>query len=244
MPETTTASYDPVFDPYVTGLIGQDSPLLWGNVRLADLQQNRVVLEDGPTGYNTYWPADFSYVHPDLITSDSGFNLVDEVWIGRRPRKVYIEFVIAEPHVPDLRSVLEDLRRMVPLPVDDLAAMVGIKRRQFYNLLAGRRGAPSEREQWIRQLHDEVERLARAAGDDQRLRAAVLTPIDGSTFYDLACAGDAAAVAAVRAELEGRLAAGAITGSLRRPSPRLARRGRGSETAVQFLSDGEGPGGE
>jgi hypothetical protein len=89
---------------------------------------------------------------------------------------------------PDpLPDLLVRLRRQLDMPVGDLARMLGLGRRHFYNLSAGG-NASRETESRVRtvsamvtQLHDELD-------DAELVRAAILTPVGRSTltFYEVA----------------------------------------------------------
>jgi hypothetical protein len=78
---------------------------------------------------------------------------------------------------PELAQLARRLRELVDLPVSDLAAMIGIGRRQFYNLLKD--GSTSaETELRLRHLADRVERLAGVVGEEPAaIRSALLTPV-------------------------------------------------------------------
>jgi hypothetical protein len=131
-------------------------------------------------------------------------------------------------------DALQALRGRVGLPAVDLAAMIGVQRRQLYNLLRSGR-ASAERERWIHVLAAAFERLADAADEDTaRIRAATLRPLaDGSSLYDRAVARDEDAVHAAVDELVGLLGEGRVSGLARRPSPALKRR---AGSASDFLS--------
>lgn len=76
-----------------------------------------------------------------------------------------------------LEAVAKRLRDRIDFPVADLARMIGIKRRQFYNLLGG--GSTGlETESRLRLLDQLTERIVAVVGDDPRkMRAALLTPV-------------------------------------------------------------------
>ncbi len=78
---------------------------------------------------------------------------------------------------PGPAQLANRLRDLVDLPVTDLAAMIGIGRRQFYNLLEQGSTRP-ETELRLRHLADQVERLAGVVGEDPvAIRSALLTPV-------------------------------------------------------------------
>ena len=112
-----------------------------------------------------------------------------------------------------------EMREMIDLPVQDLARMCGVQRRQFYNLMNGEsQPRNAEHEQRLRQLHRMLGDLFIDSGEDaEAVRAAVLTPLgDGlTTFFEVARGGDPALLADVyrhvRARvIEGRLDRGAL----------------------------------
>lgn len=88
------------------------------------------------------------------------------------------------PHVPELAEVAQRLRDLAGLPVGDVAAMVGLGRRQFYNLLDAGATSP-ETELRLRHLADLLEQLAGVVGEDPTtIRSALLTPV-GSAAHSL-----------------------------------------------------------
>jgi hypothetical protein len=195
-----------------------------------------LTMSDGPTGRSYYWPEYFATLHPDFATTDVSFNRVDSAWLSSGDHRAWL-FLEAEPTSVDQAPVadaLHALRERVGLPAVDLAAMIGVQRRQLYNLLRSRR-ASAERERWIHVLAAQFERVAEAADEDTaRIRAATLTPLaDGSTLYDRAVAHDEVAVRAGVDDLVGLLGEGKVSGLARRPSPALKRR---AGSASEFLS--------
>jgi hypothetical protein len=196
---------------------------------------------DGPTGLSYYWLEYFGTLHPDYATTDIALNYIDFAWFSRGQHRAWVVLEITEAKAGvgassygTLVDTLQALRARVPLPVADLAAMVGVKRRQLYNLMQTGR-ASAERERWIHLLAASFERLAAAADEDPaRVRAATLRPLaDGGSLFDRACAHDEGGVQAAIAELVALLAEGRVSGRVRRPSPTLGRRGG---SASDFLS--------
>jgi hypothetical protein len=95
-----------------------------------------------------------------------------------------------------LSGVCAEMRALIDLPVQDLARMVGVGRRQFYNLMNGETPAmrSSEDERHLRVVHDRLKSLSSASSGASSLRSAVLTPLTelgGKSFYDAAHSGDA-----------------------------------------------------
>lgn len=228
MPETVSAAYRPREGTAVPEIA---APLCWGTLALDDLEPASVTIWDGPTGASRYWPELFTFVHPNLTTTDAGFNRVDAVWAPRRDVRLSIIVGVFGASVSALSDAVKTIRESSGLPAADVAAMIGVRRRQLYNLLGGG-SASSERERWIGTLAEQISALREAAsGEGRRVRAALLLPGEGGrSFYDLACERDEDALRRLSAELAGDLRAGRISGHVQRPSPTL--RGRGSSKAV------------
>ena len=98
-------------------------------------------------------------------------------------------------HPLGLAVLCAEMRTFIDLPVQDLARMVGVGRRQFYNLLNGETPAmrSSEDERRLRLVHDHLKHLSDVGSDASTLRSAVLTPlpaISGKSFFEVAEAGD------------------------------------------------------
>lgn len=239
MPDTALTSYA------VTGATAAPqiaAPSCWGILALDDLKQAPVTIWDGPTGASRYWPELFTFVHPDLATTDAGLNRVDEVWV-RQTVTITIFVDALASFAPPLAEAVKTIREGSGLPAADVAAMIGVRRRQLYNLLGGG-SASSERERWIGTLAEQISVLREAAGGEgRRVRAAVLLPGEGGrSFYDFACERDEDALRRVSAELADDLRGGRISGRVQRPSPTL--RGRGSSKAVHDFLTGHHDQGE
>jgi hypothetical protein len=127
--------------------------------------------------------------------------------------------VVDEPaSQPTLADLTEHMRELVDLPVQDLARMCGIGRRQYYNLM--RRKAEAMKtaggEQRLRLVHRYLLDLHERLGSPAAVRAAVLMPLDGSEMRSLLEVGgsdDVATLQSAYRELDKQLAAGAT------PSP-------------------------
>lgn len=202
------------------------------------LARTALIMLDGPTGRSYYWPEYFSTLHPDFATTDVAFNLIDSAWLPAGDHRAWLileaEPTPINPATAPVADTLRVLRERVGLPAVDLAAMIGVQRRQLYNLLRSGR-ASADRERWIHVLGAAFERLAEAANEDvARIRAATLRPLsDGNSLYDRAVAYDEDAVHAAIDELVGLLSEGKVSGLARRPSPALKRR---ASPAGDFLS--------
>ncbi len=135
---------------------------------------------------------------------------------------------------PSLADLLNDLRDQVYFPAGDVAALCGVKRRQFYNLLAGASPNP-QRDQHIRLVCKITTALSDAVGGDPiKVRAALLMPVsdDYRSLYDAAVAQDCD-LGARAEQVITRLRSGNQRGLIPRPSPRTRRGGR---EALDFLT--------
>lgn len=208
-----------------------------GMLPLEALQQIPVLIRSGPTGRSFYWNDCFGALDPALATTDPGYNRVDRTWMPTTHCEVRLLLMEpADPEQPPLADVVRRLREQVGLPAAHVAAMLGVKRRQLYNLLERGR-ATSDRERWIHALAGHVDVLADAAnGDPDAVRAAVLRPLpSGQTFFSHATELDEPGVARATAELLELMSQGRLRGRARRPAPSLKRRGREGATS-DFLS--------
>jgi hypothetical protein len=97
----------------------------------------------------------------------------------------------AEPKIAeklDLRSTIDRIRRSTTLPVNDVAAMAGLKRRSLYKIINDNKTA-AKTESWIYILGDMVSQLVARFHEPELVRAALLTPIpefDGSSLVQVA----------------------------------------------------------
>ena len=99
--------------------------------------------------------------------------------------------------VLDVPTQLQEARVQAGLPVQDLAAMFGVKRRQFYNLMNGDTPPSLETERRITPVAESIRRLSQAAaGDGRTARSAILASIEGDTLFDAAASADAERLAA------------------------------------------------
>jgi hypothetical protein len=113
-----------------------------------------------------------------------------------------------------LADVTQDLRRLADLPVQDIARMCGVGRRQYYNLMRGTAETmkTAQAEQHIRLLHCYLQELSQELGDDaSTVRSAVLLPLDAferRSFHDVAAAGNDEELKRAYEVLSTELAAG------------------------------------
>jgi hypothetical protein len=96
---------------------------------------------------------------------------------------------VVAPSEP-LTDVLARLRSQTALPAAEIARMLGIQRRQLYNLVDGGSTTP-DRERRIRALAHFVDRLFERFSEVELVRSALLAPIgrDLRSFVDLATEG-------------------------------------------------------
>jgi hypothetical protein len=139
-------------------------------------------------------------------------NNVVEVWRGvTSPRKSWA-VVEADPAYPlidvasgvtvgttqpaeavllDIPEALKRARSQAGLPVQDLAAMFGIGRRQFYNLVSADQTTDDERAVRIARVTEAVGKVSEWVGPNSRkVRALLLARIEGDSIYDAAVADD------------------------------------------------------
>jgi hypothetical protein len=83
-----------------------------------------------------------------------------------------------------LEEVLNGLRAVAALPVGDLAAMLGVSRRQFYNWLARENEPDTEQEQRIRKTARMIQELFGTMRAPRQVRATLLESTDLGTAYD------------------------------------------------------------
>ena len=125
--------------------------------------------------------------------------------------------------VPEpLPEILKRLRCQLDLPIGDLARVLGLGRRHFYNLSSGA-NASRETETRVRALSAMVAQLNDELDDAELVRAAVLTPIGPSalTFYEVAERGDSDELSAVLEALIRRIRGRGIR-RIKRAVPRPA----------------------
>ncbi len=200
------------------------------------------LVEVNATGWTSHWNYYLHLVDPNFATTNVGLDGVDEVWLSGPISMMWLTNAVGEPS-DALAWVIADLREKLDLPVADLAAMCGVKRRQLYNLLGGRT-PQAARERLVRALHRVVTDIDKAVGGDRgKVRAAALLPTGtkGETLYSVACAQDQAAIKRIGRELAERLDNGSVRGMIPRPSPRLRGLVSG-ERAAELLHDQHDPG--
>jgi uncharacterized protein (TIGR04255 family) len=201
-------------------------------------------------GEPRYWKGVLDYLAPDALqvdctaTADLGFG-----HLLFAPPDQATDFSPAEGGDPissaePLSVVLRRIRESIDIPVVDLARMVGLRRRQFYNLLDGN-PTTTQTEMRIRRLAAALERLAQATGDGPAaLRAAVLTPVgqDATNLFEVAVEGDEGSLARTVEALLAQIAEFGVRRTRRaipRPaSPTAAERRR--KRAREALADRPG----
>jgi transcriptional regulator with XRE-family HTH domain len=109
--------------------------------------------------------------------------------------------------------VLQKARTKAGLPVQDLAAMFGIKRRQFYNLVSGEDQPDKDREERISRVANAIGQISDLVnGNSRKVRAALLARISSDSLYNAAVADNESrlnaalgrALAAIRDEVSIR----------------------------------------
>ena len=117
----------------------------------------------------------------------------------------------------DIPAALAAARSQAGLPVQDLAAMIGIKRRQFYNLLSGEDTPDIARELRIGRVTNAVSSLSKMAGGNSRkVCASLLARLDGDSVYDAAVADDEDRLSRALERADAAMAMGTVV------QPRLA----------------------
>lgn len=89
-----------------------------------------------------------------------------------------------------LEDVLGTLRAQAGLPVGDLAAMLGVSRRQFYNWIRRENEPDTAQEQRVRRTAALVTRLHERFVDGRMVRAALLTATPHGSAFDALKADD------------------------------------------------------
>lgn len=133
------------------------------------------------------------------------------------------------PGANELAAVARRVRDLAGLPVNDVAQMVGIGRRQFYNLLERGSSSP-ETELRLRHLEAQLERLGGVVGEDPAaIRSALLTPVGDPprSLFEAALAGEDASLEAIFDALLDRIERRGLR-QVRRAVPR-SRAGEGGE---------------
>jgi hypothetical protein len=112
---------------------------------------------------------------------------VRDVWHRRAP----VSSTEVGAALLDVPACLQSARSRAGLPVQDLAAMFGIKRRQFYNLLSSEQETEPERVHRIAVVADAIARVSGwVDGNTRKVRALLLARLDGDSIYDAAADDD------------------------------------------------------
>lgn len=98
-----------------------------------------------------------------------------------------------------LDEVLNSLRAQAGLPVGDLASMLGVSRRQFYNWIGRENEPDTTQEQRIRRSAALIAGLHEHFGAARRVRAALLAATSHGSAFDALKAADLATAAAASA---------------------------------------------
>jgi len=98
------------------------------------------------------------------------------------------EFATALVDVPVL---LQEARQRAGLPVQDLAAMFGFSRRQFYNLASGEQNTDDDRAVRIARIRDAIVQVSELVdGNSRQTRQLLLSRLEGDAIFDAAAAHD------------------------------------------------------
>jgi transcriptional regulator with XRE-family HTH domain len=93
--------------------------------------------------------------------------------------------------VLDVPAVLREARAQAGLPVQDIAAMFGISRRQFYNLVSGEQNTDDGRAPRIARVADVIRQASlQVGGNRRRTRQLLLARLHGESIYDAALVDD------------------------------------------------------
>lgn len=124
----------------------------------------------------------------------------------RRPlKRPQLVRAVATPQV-ELVEVLTALRAQAGLPVGDLAAMLGVSRRQFYHWIGRENEPDTGQEQRVRRSAALVDELHERFGDSRMVRAAMLAATSHGSAFDALKADDlAGAQAAIAAVVREQL---------------------------------------
>jgi transcriptional regulator with XRE-family HTH domain len=93
--------------------------------------------------------------------------------------------------VLDVSAALREARAQAGLPVQDLAALFGISRRQFYNLVSGEQNTDDGRAPRIVRVTDTIRQASlQVGGNRRRTRQLLLARLHGDSIYDAALVDD------------------------------------------------------
>lgn len=91
----------------------------------------------------------------------------------------------------EIAFVLPEARRKAGLPVQDLAKMFGVKRRQFYHFLAGEDEPTHAQAAHILRVAAAIDQIGNLVNNNShKARAAILARIDGDDLYRAAVSAE------------------------------------------------------
>lgn len=175
-------------------------------------------------------------VGSDLLVFDldSDADLGSDFQEHRRQRDAF-----SGPETPEIsiRDALLDIKSSTGLSSADAARMVGIGRRQFYNLLNGQ-STRSETERRIRLVANHLTELSSLLPSSDQAKSAILAPIgaDSTSYFDAAEVGNFEFLRDKFRELRDRIAKGDIR-YMRRAVPRKASAELRRERRRRVLED-------
>jgi len=216
------------------------------SLRTSHETEESLGITDRSHQYDRWYQAFF--LEEQTLSSVRGFE-PDALWVPLRAERIIdlgtsapIKSVdepkeLFEPEV-DLAHMAKDLRTWLDLPVDDIARLCGVKRRQFYNILEDRLNTSTLREKHVRLVHGILRDLREKLGSDKKLRAAVLMPItsDYKSFFDVCAEKDPDRIREVGTELADRIDTGRVAGMLPRAAPMFKGRSKAS-SALEAIRD-------
>jgi len=133
-------------------------------------------------------------------------------------------------------ELTQAMRQAIDLPVQDLAQMAGVGRRQFYNLMRGESEPDAERESRIRLVAQVIQELAHQLESPGAVRAAALTPLDdGQTLFEVARSGDPERLTGAVESLRQRIDERGLAPDVLPPSGRLPADDRAWEQAEEMV---------
>lgn len=167
----------------------------------------------GPLIGGVYWPSPVYERHVLIFVAKVEVDPAHYLVAGSVPLHTAVHpdsgphAVITQPATA-VKELSVQMRDLVDLPVQDLARMCGLRRRQYYNVMSGE-AASTRSEQLMRLLHAELTTLWQELDNDPALvRSAVLTPLDAfdyATFFDVAVEGDTGKLRSAFAKLRDQL---------------------------------------
>jgi len=116
---------------------------------------------------------------------------LDQIWLQQAEAACSAVSTASATILFDIPGALRKARSQAGLPVQDFAAMFGVKRRQFYNLASGEDTPGSENEQRIARVAQTLSEISDwVEGNSRKVRALLLARLGGDSIYEAAVADD------------------------------------------------------